>query len=105
MNLPQPEESYFCIEPNCPDCKGTGQVTLLITVKECGRCGGCGNVPHETDLAKQEEETILWACEVGTSKELKFREGDGHNTICDAAKSVTGTREPSRTTTGALLLS
>jgi DnaJ-class molecular chaperone len=28
----------------CPDCKGTGEVLLLFTVKKCSRCIGHGKL-------------------------------------------------------------
>jgi RecJ-like exonuclease len=26
----------------CPDCKGSGRITLLTSIRRCNRCGGAG---------------------------------------------------------------
>jgi RecJ-like exonuclease len=36
-------ESRLASSP-CPDCRGRGTITLLLSVEACGRCGGTGAV-------------------------------------------------------------
>ena len=31
----------------CPDCRGTGQIALLVHCKPCAKCGGQGKVPPD----------------------------------------------------------
>jgi hypothetical protein len=36
----------------CPDCRGSGTITLFVTSKPCAKCGGTGNVVRDdSDLA------------------------------------------------------
>lgn len=41
-------------EVDCPDCRGTGKVCLLVTTRPCQRCGGSGKaVSYEGSPGEQ----------------------------------------------------
>jgi RecJ-like exonuclease len=38
---------------DCPDCSGTGKITLFTSAKPCKACGGTGKVAGKEDATEQ----------------------------------------------------
>jgi DNA-directed RNA polymerase alpha subunit len=43
----------------CPDCRGKGQITLLVSVQSCARCHGTGQVHPLLDRAVDDLELSI----------------------------------------------